>query len=510
VIYTVGSSAGVAYAITATDDAFASGLTGVMVSVGGAPTQYIVTPSISDPPGGSPIIITAQLADRFGNPVREANRLVSWTYTGSGGSLSTQTSPTDVNGWALVTLRTGTSGGSTYSVAARDVAGLTGTSESIVVQPAITFAKLAKGLGSVSSCAIAASGKAYCWGNNDDAQLGNGTTRSRPLYGPVSGNLDFAAIAVGDVHACGLTTSGAVYCWGTNSQGQLGNGSRVSQTTPAATVGGLTFSAITVGSAHSCALTQGGLAYCWGSNANGRLGIASTVPLPGPPATAPAKVAGDNVFSSITNGAAHTCAIAAGGAAYCWGSNGDGQLGDGTQTDRSAPVPVAGARTFTALSAGVSHTCGIVTDGSAYCWGSNAYNQLGLETDGALVRAPAQVIGGLTFTAVSAAAFHTCGIITSGAAYCWGASGEGELGTGNAAVIGPAAVAFGLQFKELAAGGNDYSNGSYYYGTTIYAHTCGLTTANVLYCWGSNQNGELGLGAILANSTIPVKVEGQP
>src|SRR3989449_9469092 len=76
-------------------------------------------------------------------------------------------------------------------------------------------------------------------------------------------------------------------------------------------------------------------------------------------------------FARVSAGGAHTCGVTSGGAAYCWGSKGDGELGDGTTADRLSPVPVAGGVSFAAVSAGFAHTCGVTAGGAAYCWGYN-------------------------------------------------------------------------------------------------------------------------------------------
>ena len=511
VTYTVGPSAGVAYTIGATDNEFNTGQTPVMVSKAGAAAKYVVTPAATDPPAGSTISIQAQLTDAFGNSVHEASRLVTWSFTGSGGQLLTQTSGTDVNGIASVKFKTSSATGTTNSVTATDGTGTTGTSPSFVTQPLVSFVTLAKGLGSISSCGISTSGRAYCWGANSYGQLGNGTTVSRPVVGAVSGNLTFAALASGDGHTCGLTTGGAAYCWGDGSSGQLGNNSTEQQLVPVATAGGLTFTSITAGGFHTCGIATGGAAYCWGNNSNGRLGAGTNLAPKVTFSAQPVKVAGDKSFTSLTAGSGHTCALDAGGTAWCWGSNIYGQLGDNTESDRIGPVAVAGGLSFTSLSAGAYHTCGIASGGGAYCWGLNDYGQLGSGGFGPPKRAPVVVVGALSFTTLASGGFHNCGLVASGAAYCWGGNSEGELGNGqNQNTATPVAVSFGYPYKAISAGGNLYGGGSYYYDPVTHAHTCAITTAGVTYCWGTNADWELGQGETPTTSNVPLKVEGQP
>jgi alpha-tubulin suppressor-like RCC1 family protein len=152
-------------------------------------------------------------------------------------------------------------------------------------------------------------------------------------------------ITTGGHHSCGLTERGSAYCWGWNGEGQLGVGdeNRIDRHYPTAVAGGLTFAQISAGGSHfsaggghTCSLTTDGAAYCWGRNAEGQLGDGTTtrhlVPQP---------VAGGLSFTQISVGGSHTCALSATGAVYCWGSNYSGQLGDGTTTIRTAPTASA-------------------------------------------------------------------------------------------------------------------------------------------------------------------------
>jgi len=153
----------------------------------------------------------------------------------------------------------------------------------------------------------------------------------------VGGHL-FKAIDGGNVHTCGLTTGGDVYCWGWGAWGQLGNGARASQPAPVKVAGNRTYTAVSVGANHSCALASGGQLFCWGNNGSSQLAGTATETCPLPPSvggnvpcsSTPIAAAGGQEFRALSAGFFHTCAIGAGGGAYCWGANNDGQVGDGT------------------------------------------------------------------------------------------------------------------------------------------------------------------------------------
>jgi len=143
-------------------------------------------------------------------------------------------------------------------------------------------------------------------------------------------------------------------------------------------------------------------------------------------------VAGGLTFSSLTAGAGHTCGVTSGGAAaYCWGQNNVGELGDRSTTRRMTPVAVAGGLTFAAVTAGFYHTCGVTSVGAGFCWGGDSLGVLGDGSSIWMRTAPVAVVGGLTFASVTAGATHTCGVTSSGAAYCWGRDFYGELGDGS-------------------------------------------------------------------------------
>ena len=196
----------------------------------------------------------------------------------------------------------------------------------------------------------------------------------------------------------------------------------------------------------------------------------------------------DLVFASVSAGDSHTCGVTTAGAAYCWGDNTEGELGDGTRAYSVVPVPVAGGLTFSAVSAGTYQTCGVTTAGVLYCWGT----PYGWETPGHGTT-PDSLGRGLAFASVSVGLYHACGVTTAGAAYCWGG---GVLGDGN--TVGsptPVSVAGGLTFAGVSAGA--YS-------------TCGVTTTGAAYCWGENVLGGLGTGSLDRTGSVPIRLQHGP
>jgi alpha-tubulin suppressor-like RCC1 family protein len=293
----------------------------------------------------------------------------------------------------------------------------------VPVAGGLAFVALAAGIA--HTCALVSGGAAYCWGGNSSGQLGDGTTTARLSPVTVTGGVSFVALSGGGNHNCGLTATGAAYCWGENAAGELGDGTTTNRSSPVAVTGGFTFAAVSVRGAHTCALTPGGAAYCWGSNAFGELGDGTMTDR-----STPVPVMGALTFVALATGAGHSCALTRTGAAYCWGDNSIGELGTGTAGNpASSPLAVAGNLTFTALAARATHTCGVATGGAAYCWGDNANGDLG---DGTTVErdSPVAVTGGLTFLALAAGGAHSCGLTSGGVVECWGYNGDGELGDG--------------------------------------------------------------------------------
>jgi alpha-tubulin suppressor-like RCC1 family protein len=355
--------------------------------------------------------------------------------------------------------------------------------------------------GPTHVCGAAADGRALCWGANDQGTLGTGST-SPPASTPVTVASPFAltSLTTGYNHSCALGPGGVAFCWGLNAFAALGNGSiggaTAIPTSPAS--GGISFASIAAGGYHTCALTTAGEAWCWGLNLEGQTGIGVS----GSPIILPERVMDGGLrFVQLTAGDSHTCALTAAGAAYCWGGNGRGELGDDPAVigaTRTTPFAVPGGHVFARIDAGRTHTCGVTTTGLGFCWGERDAGQTGDGTIGGMTIGPALVVGAHTFSSISAGSQTTCGIATSGAAYCWGRGDGGLLGDGSltSAITSPVAVSGGLPFVDVALSLASASGGV----------ACAYDAVGRAWCWGAGELGQRGDGTFTATVSAPVPV----
>jgi alpha-tubulin suppressor-like RCC1 family protein len=336
-------------------------------------------------------------------------------------------------------------------------------------------------------------------------------------------SVTFSGVSAGGSTACGTTMEGPTYCWG---RGRSVPGLFWISTlaTPGLVAQGFTFASVGAADSASCGLTAQGALYCWGSQSPDRTplplfpGVTFTKLSVGSRQSCALTAAGTpycwgtlqagptaaSTFAMVSVGYAHSCGVTATGAAYCWGHDLSGELGTGATAPDTcvdalpfapcshSPVPVAGGLTFATVTAGGEHTCGLTTTGAAYCWGSPSFGQLG--TGGwmdSVATSPVPVAGGLTFVSISAGHSHTCALTTDGTAYCWGYNGSGRVGSpGSSSFDAPVAVQGGLRFLTISTG---------------LDFTCGLTS-NGTYCWGKSDYRQLGDGDGRDSSAVPLRV----
>ena len=364
--------------------------------------------------------------------------------------------------------------------------------------------------GAFHACGLTTAGRVYCWGVRAHAPGSPGGERPAIVPSDVSfaaltvGNPtacspnreDESCVTNNFHHACALSADGAALCWGSNQFGQLGDGTTTESGIPKRVVGGLTFASISAGDAFTCGVTREHALYCWGKNTAGQLGIGE---VDGMPHAEPRAVA--RGVRTVGVGGEYACALRDDGGAFCWGHGGSDRLGTSSAIGygpNPSPLPVETDVRFTAISVGRAHSCALTADGAAYCWGSNSYRESGPGSNAnAAARVPSRVPGP-SFGAISAGtANHTCAISTTGAVFCWGNDDKGQLGTGmgDASVCGfeqwgcaslPRAIAGAQTFASVTAG---------------VEFTCGVTTAGEAYCWGDNSRGQLGTGDRSAHRT---------
>jgi len=304
--------------------------------------------------------------------------------------------------------------------------------------------------------------------------------------------IKYRSISAGTMHACDIASGGIVWCWGLNgAEGRLGSpvlGETSMSNVPMKLAGDLRFAQLSTYGRHTCGITVDGKAYCWGYNGWGALGSGSNASQ----SATPMAVSGNLTFRSISAGADHTCGVTTDNRAYCWGNNDWRQLGTGTVFS-ATPMLVSNTLSFAKVTAGTAFTCGITTGGATYCWGANSIGQIGdggkISYGNVFVAAPQQVVGGQTFQSVTLGNQFACAVTTLGQGYCWGGNnsklGNGPNGTDSST---PVQVSGGQLFQTISAG---------------YGHACGVTTLFQIYCWGLNGSGQL--GATVANGSTPVR-----
>ncbi|HEY7071313.1 MAG TPA: neocarzinostatin apoprotein domain-containing protein [Acidimicrobiales bacterium] len=326
-------------------------------------------------------------------------------------------------------------------------------------------------------------------------------TAATPLDVPVGVGVR-ASIAGGETHTCALTSAGGAKCWGRNDHVQLGNNHVPDGSSLPIEVLGLPpdVKNLDAGSNHTCVVTSAGAALCWGDGSRGQIGDGTVGAQP-----VPSGVVGLGTgVRAVSAGTLHSCALLLGGAVKCWGANDRGQLGDGTTTDRPTPVDVAGLGSgVRAISAGNGYTCAVTASRGAVCWGANQVGQLGDGTTAdRLTPAPVSGLTGVSMvdTGMGSSSFagdtapHTCAVSLAGTVTCWGNNSSGQLGDGTAVSRPVPTAVTGLPARVLTVAAGA-------------RHTCALTSSGEVWCWGDGLLAQTGDGS-LTSHFHPTRVPG--
>ena len=334
--------------------------------------------------------------------------------------------------------------------------------------------------GDMHTCALRQNdSRLFCWGNNEQGQLGDGTTKNKYDPTQINDSADYVSISAGQYHTCAIRQNDSrVLCWGANSYGQLGDGTTDQRTNPAPINDTAAYSAIGAGDDSACGIrANDSQVLCWGHNADGQLGDGTTTDRHNP-----TPINDTSAYSAVA-GAYHACAIRQNDShVLCWGDNTFGQLGDGTTTDRHSPTPINDTSAYSAIVLAGHHTCAIrQNDSHMLCWGANSYGQLG---DGTTTQRtnPTPINDTSAYLAASAGIDHTCAIRQNDSqVLCWGGNYYGSLGDGTITDrFTPTPINSTAAYSSVSASD---------------MHTCAIrqNDSRVL-CWGDNQFGELAEG----------------
>lgn len=370
-----------------------------------------------------------------------------------------------------------------------------------MTSPWITPARSARasaaiGLAALASAACSSASPAADAGTADAgaADAGEAVTASRWRA---------EEIAVGWSHSCARLADGSVWCWGSNKHGELGGGDQatilLARPTPMEVRGLSGVAELALGGGHTCARMLDGGVRCWGLNENGQLGDGTMTDR-----YAPAPVPDLAGVRRIAAGRAESCAVLGDGSARCWG----GMPAPTRPTRRqpapiawsAAPAPVEGLSGVVAIALGTAHACALRKDGTVACWGENGKGQVG-DTTTERRPLPVQVEGVAEAIQVTAWMSSSCALLKGGSVVCWGAAG-GTDGVPQAApelhdvaeIAGACARGADGSVRCRRGARLEVESGDAARIASGVAHACLIAAGGEARCWGANRSGELGDG----------------
>ena len=344
--------------------------------------------------------------------------------------------------------------------------------------------------GSYYSMALQSQAVGAGWGSNHYGQLGNGTTTNANMPVPVSGLSGLTGIAGHQISSFALKSDGTIWAWGDNSFGELGNPTNANTSTPVTTpvpvsnISGAT--AIAAGNGFSLALKNDGTVWAWGFGFDGELGNGTTTN-----SATPVQVSNLSGMTAISAGNVHSLALKSDGTVWAWGFNFAGELGNGTTTNSSTPVQVSNLSGVTAIAAGFAHSFALKSDGTVWAWGDNNYGELGTgATNSAPVTTPVEVSGLSNVVALAAGSDDGLALKSDGTVWAWGCN-------------------YYCYFNAPKTSSNTPVQVSNLSGVTAivaeFEDSLALTSDGAVLGWGAGSSGQLG-NCTNSDSVTPVRV----
>jgi alpha-tubulin suppressor-like RCC1 family protein len=257
------------------------------------------------------------------------------------------------------------------------------------------------------TCGIKTNDSMWCWGGISGIMeygtiecwnfSGTDCYDSEPLE--IEPGTKWVSVSFGFSHICGIMKNHTLWCYGFNEEGQLGDGTNEPSRAFKQVGSNSDWSYISAGYYYTCGIKFDGSLWCWGKG-----------PLMFGWNKIPERVGMDTDWRTISTSSTHLCGIKFDNTLWCWGRNESGQLGDGTNEYRVNPTQVGTDTHWQYISVGEGYTCGVKTDGTLWCWGSNRYYVLGIGTNEMNKNSPTQVGKDADWQSVSAGDNHTCGI----------------------------------------------------------------------------------------------------
>jgi len=336
-------------------------------------------------------------------------------------------------------------------------------------------------------------GSLWTWGSNSSGQLGLGDTINRNIPTQVGNDTNWAYVSVGENSTTAIKNDGSLWAWGANGGGgsPLGLGDDINRHVPTRVGSDYNWASISSWSMRTVATRSDGSLWVWGGGTLGQLGLGDTII-----SRTPTQIGNDKDWMSVSAGRYHTVAIRNDGSLWAWGLNNRGQLGLGDTINRNIPTQVGNGTNWAYVSSGLQRTMAIRTDGSLWAWGDNTSGGLGL-SDTIDRLTPTQVENGKDWVSVSTGRNHTVATRSDGSLWAWGSNSNGTLGIGTSTGYYYMPIQVGSDTNWLSVSAGNF-------------HTVAIRNDGILWAWGFNAGGQLGLGDTTTFRSIPTLITPLP